>query len=210
MLAKLLNSLARRRNAKRNPLACLVCPHVLRDPKSINFLCRIYDGYAASCSETCTDFEAGKDLGMIHLGHLLSLDEKLSDIGGLPINVALEREDNEWTPNYFFEEYQPVEGDFVAPNEGDRLLSIGDDDLVFVFSLGNGDLVTASLDDGFQIVPFWEHADQSSEFQSHLLGTEKLERLPFAKLKSWAKQNGILFLGPNFLCEYFDYALIAK
>ncbi len=147
---------------------------------------------------------------MIHLGHLLSLDEKLTDIGGLPINVALERDGNEWMPNYFFEEYQPVEGDFVAPSERDRLLSIRDGDLVFAFSLGNSELVTASLDDGFQIIPFWENADQSSEFQSHLLGTEKLKHLPFAQLKSWAKQNGIIFLGPNFLCEHFDYALIAR
>ena len=208
MLASLLNNFLRRRSAKNNPLACLVCPHVLEDQTLTTFMCRTMRGYAASCAETCREFEAGEKLGTIHLGHILSTDQNLLSIGGLPINIALRRDGDTWLPSYFFDEYKPTEGDFVAPEKGDHLLDIKDDDEWFVFSLGNETLVTANLDDGFQIIPIWETVDQTSEFQAHLLGSEKLKKVPYGQIKKWAQENGVRFLGPNFLNDSVDHALI--
>ncbi|MEP3639874.1 MAG: hypothetical protein ABJN14_21685 [Paracoccaceae bacterium] len=145
---------------------------------------------------------------MIHLGHILSIDRSLLNIGGLPINVAIHREGGVWLSSYFVDKYKPNEGDFVAPEKGDPLLDIKDEDELFVFSLNDGTPVIANLDDGFQIIPVWETVDQCSEFQSQLLGSEELQKMSYGQIKEWARENDIRFLGPNFLSSSVDRALI--
>ena len=214
MIPQFLNNIFRRRSAKYNGLACLVCPHVLEDPIVTKFLCRTGEGYAASCDISCLEVEDEDRLGMIHLGHVLSIGRTLLDIGGLPVNIALNRSGKTWVPSYFSdqyfpEKYVPVEGDFIAPPDGDSLLELNDDEEFFVFSLGKNRIVTVGLDDGFQIIPVWEKSEKSIEFQNHLIGKEILIKLPLKQIRMWAKKNQVWFLGHNFLMTPVDHALIA-
>lgn len=210
MIAAFLNKLARRKTARTNALACLVCPHVVTDLQAIRFLCRTQEGYAGSCDENCRAFQLGEHLGVIHLGHVLASDPVLLDLGGLPINVALHRSGDIWTAGYYPDDYEAVEGDIVAPPSGDRLLRIDDQEEFFVFALSETRLVTANLDDGFQIVPFWKTKDESSEFGMHLLGSEQLVKLTYGQIRKLATENGVWFLAPGFLCRKVDRALIAR
>lgn len=208
MTAEFENKVIRREAAANNDLACLVCPHVLCDVKAAKFLCRIQDGYVCSCDEHCSEFENGVRLGMIHLGHVLSSDPELLNLGGLPINIALHRSDKSWSASYFLNEYEPTEGDFVAPPEGDKLFDTANDEDFFVFSLSDTQLVVANLDDGFQVVPVWKSASQCNDFQRHLIGNERLVKQPYGQIRNWAKDNNVWFLAPNFLSNPVDYALI--
>ncbi len=202
------NDELRRQNAMNNPLACLVCPHVQKAPETANFIARIGDGYVASCDENCVEFNEGTNLGMIHLGHILSSDDFLLDLGGLPINVSVTRNDAQWVFGDVEDDYIPIEGDFIAAPKGARLREIPDEQDVFVYVLGNGQLVTLTLDDGFQIVAFWETKEQAAILENNLTGEEALTCLPLGQVRERSKRLGIRFLGPNFLCKPVDAALI--
>jgi hypothetical protein len=186
-----------------------MCPHALTDIQSVTFICRTQEGWAAGCSERCLDNCSDNQLGMIHLGHLAKISGLPADFCTLPINFSINRTENDWRYNYYFETYNPEEGDYVAPKKNSAVLKLTDLDKVFSFSLPGGDLVSVRLDEGTQCIPFWFELEQVANFQAHLSGREKLELVTFGKIRNFAKQNKIRYLAANFLLNSYDIALLA-
>lgn len=204
-----INNLLRKKSAGNSQLACLVCSHVSKNPANVGFLINDGEGYAAACCEECGDYEAGERLGMVHLGHILSADKDLLDIGGLPVNIAVAKRDGQWAAKYFFLSYTPEEGDFLAPPEGSDLFKLKDDTLVLVYRRRGGRLVTATLDEAFRVIPFWRTRKDSQQFGDLMDTGEYVDEITLVELRNQSRHHGVRFLAPDFLSMLYDYALIA-
>lgn len=190
-------------------LACIVCPHALADIQSVTFICRTQEGWAAGCSECCLDNCSDNQLSMVHLSHLAKIYGLPEDFYTLPINFSINRTENDWIHKYYFEVYNPEEGDFVAPKQDSAILNLTDSDKVISLKLPNDDLVSVTFDEGTQCIPFWLEFEQAANFQAYLSGQEKLEQVDIGEIRNFAKQNKIRYLAVNFLFNSYDIALLA-
>lgn len=193
--------------------ACLVCKHVLKDVNQVGFVCHSGFGWSAACSEQCLDQHSEHELGMIHLGHVFAADVVDESVACLPKGFASDRSGRHWKERYFQDEYEPAEGDFVAPPKGSLVLELDESQVVFAYrqsSLEQSDLVWLRLEEGMHCVPFWTTRTDAEQFGVHLSGNEALHATTFRRLSISALESRVRYLAPDFLLHPYDFAILAR
>lgn len=195
---------------ERDPsVTTLVCPHVIEDIAKAAFICCVQDGYLVACSETCSSLSTGEGLGMAHLSHFEDLPDLPNDALRLPVNACVRREGNKWLFDFFEDDSDPQEGEFRLADISGFSPSLSPERPVQLIMLRDGTAVSATLDEGFRVLPVWlESTEIPRHFMERLGSTETVLEVQLKDVVEHARRSAIRYLAIDFLCQQVDFGII--
>lgn len=187
----------------------LVCPHVIEDMTKAAFICCVQDGYLVACSETCSSLSTGKGLGMAHLSHFEVLPDLPDDALTLPINACVRRDRSKWPFDFFEDDSDPREGEFRLADVNGFSPWLSPERPVQMIMLRDGTAVSATLDEGFRVLPVWrEGTEIPHDFMERLGSTETVLEIQLKDVFEHARRSSIRYLAIDFLCQQVDFGII--
>ncbi|WP_415400632.1 hypothetical protein [Tateyamaria sp. SN3-11] len=187
----------------------LVCPHVIEDMRKAAFICCVQDGYLVACSETCSSLSTGEGLGMAHLSHFEDLPDLPDDALRLPVNACVRREGNNWFFEFFEDDSDPQEGEFRLADISGFSPSLSSESPVQVIMLRDGTAVSATLDEGFRVLPVWRCGTEiPRDFVGRLASTETVVEFQLNDVFGHARRSAIRYLAIDFLCNQVDFGIL--
>ena len=164
--------------------------------------------WGAGCSKQCLEASGPATLNMVCLSCFSSIPSLPKDYYTLPSGFAYQRKEDNWVLDYDLDEFEPEEGEFIAAPDNHPTRRLCPNDTVYTLVLPGGSYAVLNLAAGTRCVSFWLQKQLPEELRHKLDGSEKLMPVSYSKIETFARENGIRFLAPDFLRQHYDLAIL--
>ena len=145
---------------------------------------------------------------MVCLACFLDIPDLPRDFHTLPSGFAYKRSKGGWVMKYDLDEFEPDEGEFIAAPDDHAARQLRPGDTVYALVLPDGSYAVLNLDEGTRCVPFWREKRLPEDMLRTLDGSEQLMAVIYSDIEEFARESGIHFLAPDFLCQPYDLAIL--
>ncbi|MGR3514296.1 MAG: hypothetical protein ACU0GG_16160 [Paracoccaceae bacterium] len=188
--------------------ASVVCKHVMQNFANAGYVTHQGQSWGAGCSKQCLEKSGPTSLNMICLSYFSSVPGLPKDYYTLPSGFAYYRREGHWVLEYDLDEFEPEEGEFIAAPEDHPTRRLSPNDTVYTLMLSDGSYAVLNLAEGTRCISFWLRKQVPEGLRLKLNGSEKLVPVSYSEIESFARENGICFLAPDFLCQPYDLATL--